>query len=292
MVDMNHQGGELTRYAEAHQQRASAPDRPCKICGAHSPVIDVLDFNKICGPPTAYFQNSKIGVGVEYRRCLRCNFIFTEFFDDFTADLWLTFVYNPDYYNSIDPEYASIRPQQKSQQLRCLLGSPDAGWLGLDYGGGGGRLSQLMRENGYVFDSYDPFGVNTTQEVNRGKYNLCSLFEVAEHAVDPIGVLSEIVEMSSRARLGVLVGTQIHDRQRVQPGHLANWWYAAPRNGHVSLFSRASLARLAASRSLSYFRLARGLHFLYRGYSLLEVTRMQLMGKLRARIGRLISPYL
>src|SRR5215469_1570788 len=291
MLDVNNQGAEaLARYAEAHQQRAAVPDRPCKICGADSRIIDVLDFNKICGAPTAYFQNSKIGVEVEYRQCLRCHFIFTEFFDDFTADLWVTFVYNSDYYNSIDPEYESIRPQQKSYQLRCLLRSPDAGWLGLDYGGGGGRLSQLMRESGYVFDSYDPFGADTTQEVNRGKYNLCSLFEVAEHAVDPIGVLCEVVKMSSRARLGVLVGTQTHDRQHVLPGQLANWWYAAPRNGHVSLFSRASLARLAASRSLSYFGLARGLHFFYRGYSLLEVRRMQLMGKLRARVGRLITP--
>lgn len=291
MADMNNPGGELLkRYAEAQQPRAAAPERPCKICGADSRIIDVLDFNKICGPPTAYFQNSKFGVGVEYRRCLRCNFIFTEFFDAFTADLWVTFVYNPDYYDSIDPEYESIRPQQKSYQLRCLLRSPAAGWLGLDYGGGAGRLSQLMREHGYVFDSYDPFGADTTQEVNRGRYNLCSLFEVAEHAVDPIAVLGEIVAMSSLARLGVLVGTQIHDRQHVQPGHLANWWYAAPRNGHVSLFSRASLARLAASHSLSYFGLARGLHFFYRGYSLLEVRRMQLMGKLRARVGRLMTP--
>jgi hypothetical protein len=228
-------------------------------------------------------------VGVEYRRCRRCNFIFTEFFDQFTADLWVTCVYNSDYYSSIDPEYESIRPQQKSYQLRCLLRSPDAGWLGLDYGGGGGRLSQLMRESGYVFDSYDPFGADTTQEVNRGKYNLCSLFEVAEHAVDPIGVLGEIVKMSSPARLGVLVGTQVHDRQHVQPGHLANWWYAAPRNGHVSLFSRASLVRLAASRALSYFGFARGLHFFYRGYSPLAVRKMQLTGKLRARMGRFIT---
>ena len=290
MVARNNQASHtLASYAEEHQHRAAAPARPCKICGADARIIDVLDFNKICGPPSAHFQNTKLGIGVEYRRCLRCNFIFTEFFDQFTADLWVTFVYNSDYYSFIDPEYESIRPQQKSYQLRCLLRSPNAGWLGLDYGGGGGRLSQLMRESGYVFDSYDPFGADTTQEVNRGKYNLCSLFEVAEHAVDPVGVLGEIVKMSSPARLAVLVGTQIHDRQHVQPGHLANWWYAAPRNGHVSLFSRASLRRLAASRSLSYFGLARGLHFLYRGYSPLEVRRMQLMCKIRARVDRLIT---
>jgi hypothetical protein len=279
----------LARYAAQRQQRASAPNRPCKICAADSCVIDVLDFNKICGPPTAYFENQKVGVGVEYRRCPRCDFIFTEFFDEFTADLWGTFVYNPDYYSSIDPEYESVRPRQESYKLRCLLRSPNAGWVGLDYGGGGGLLSQLMRQSGYVFDCYDPFGADTTQEVNRGNYNLCSLFEVAEHAVDPIGMLGAILRMSSPARLGVLVGTQIHDGRNIQPGHLANWWYAAPRNGHVSLFSKASLARLAASRSLSYLGLARGSHFLYRGYSPLEARRMLLMGKLRARVGRMVG---
>jgi hypothetical protein len=278
----------LARYAAERQHRAAALDRACKICGADSRVIDTLDFNKICGAPTAYFENTKIGVGVEYRRCLRCGFIFTEFFDEFTRDLWVTFVYNSDYYSSIDPEYKSIRPRQKSYQLRCLLRSPNARWVGLDYGGGAGLLSQLMRESGYVFDSYDPFGANTTQEVNWGKYNMCTLFEVAEHAVDPIGVLGEIVRISSPARLGVLVGTEIHDRQHLQPGHLANWWYAAPRNGHVSLFSRASLVRLAGSHSLSYSGLSRGIHFFYRGYSPLEARRMLLMGKLRARVGRIL----
>lgn len=279
----------LARYAEERQHRAAAPDRPCKICGADSRVVDVLDFNKICGPPTAYFENKKVGAGVEYRRCPRCDFIFTEFFDEFTADLWGTFVYNSDYYSSIDPEYRSVRPQQESYKLRCLLRSPNAGWVGLDYGGGAGLLSQLMRQSGYVFDSYDPFGADTTQEVNRGNYNFCSLFEVAEHAVDPIGMLGAILKMSSPTRLGVLVGTQIHDGRNIQTGHLANWWYAAPRNGHVSLFSKASLARLAASRSLSYLGLSRGSHFLYRGYSPLEARRMLLMGKLRARVGRILG---
>jgi hypothetical protein len=279
----------LVRYARERRHRASTLDRPCKICGADSRVIDVLDLNKICGPPTAYFENIKLGVGVEYRKCLRCDFIFTEFFDGFTPDFWVTYIYNPDYYSSIDPEYASVRPRQQSYQLRCLLRSPSAGWTGLDYGGGSGLLSQLMRAHGYVFDSYDPLGANTTHEVNRGRYNFCSLFEVAEHAVDPLGVLGEIVKMSSPARLGVLVSTQVHDGHQVQPGHLANWWYAAPRNGHVSLFSRASLARLAASRSLSYLGLSRGTHFFYRGYSPFEARRLLLMGRLRVRLGRLLG---
>jgi hypothetical protein len=279
----------LARYAAEHQHQLSAAARPCKVCGADSRAIDVLDFNKICGAPDAYFQNRKAGVGVEYRRCLRCNFIFTEFFDAFTPDLWRTFVYNSDYYGSIDPEYELIRPQQKSYQLRCLLRTPKAGWVGLDYGGGGGLLSRLMRERGYLFDTYDPFGANTTREVNRGKYNFCSLFEVAEHAVDPVGVLGEVVRMSSPARLGVLVGTQAHDGKHIRPGQLPNWWYAAPRNGHVSLFSRASLGHLAAACSLSYVGLSRGTHFFYRGYSPLEARKLLLMGRLRARVGRVLG---
>ena len=44
-----------------------------------------------------------------------------------------------------------------------------------------------------------------------------------------------------------------------------NWWYAGPRNGHVSLFSRASLGRLVDPFGLKLGSFNDNLHVLYRG---------------------------
>jgi hypothetical protein len=43
------------------------------------------------------------------------------------------------------------------------------------------------------------------------------------------------------------------------------WWYAAPRNGHISLFSRESLARLGAKQGLNFGSLIPDPHVFWRG---------------------------
>ncbi len=43
-----------------------------------------------------------------------------------------------------------------------------------------------------------------------------------------------------------------------------NWWYAGPRNGHVSLYSRASLAKLVRRFGLKLGSFSESMHVLYR----------------------------
>lgn len=69
---------------------------------------------------------------------------FTDFFDDFTPDNWPTYVYNQDYYERIDQDYGIYQPKTNSKQLECILRSPNAGYLGLDYGGGNRLMSNLL----------------------------------------------------------------------------------------------------------------------------------------------------
>jgi hypothetical protein len=44
-----------------------------------------------------------------------------------------------------------------------------------------------------------------------------------------------------------------------------NWWYASPRNGHVSLYTAPSLQRLSQPLGLSLASFNEGFHLLLRG---------------------------
>jgi hypothetical protein len=43
-----------------------------------------------------------------------------------------------------------------------------------------------------------------------------------------------------------------------------DWWYVAPRNGHISIYSEACLQQLAARHDVKYFSLNDGLHVFFR----------------------------
>lgn len=49
------------------------------------------------------------GILVYYRRCVDCKFIFTDAFDDWTAEQFKAHIYN-DGYKVVDPDYAETRP--------------------------------------------------------------------------------------------------------------------------------------------------------------------------------------
>ena len=272
----------LIEYVKRNYSFIDKKNRPCKICGADSVRFDTLDFNKVCGPTHAYFE-SQTGIQVPYMKCKKCGFIFTVFFDNFTAQDWTDYVYNSNYYEFVDPDYKIIRPQRNAQFLDYLLESSKIGWLGLDYGGGNGLTAQLLIQRGYNFDTYDPFGVNTVKQENIGFYNFCSCFQVAEHSIDPDAMISDILRLCNKDRVVILIGTQTH-KKSLAKGSLASWWYAAPRNGHVSLFSNQSLAMLASRYSLSCFNLSHGIHFLYRGYSIIPIIYMLITAKIRSRL--------
>src|SRR5215471_14636686 len=68
----------------------------CKLCGGFSPPFDSIDFYKYCSP-TNPFAFGFAGVHVDYRRCQDCGFLFTSFFDDWTAEEFAAYVYNTDY---------------------------------------------------------------------------------------------------------------------------------------------------------------------------------------------------
>ena len=184
----------------------------------------------------------------------------------------------------MDPDYNSKRPLSDAKQLSHILASPSRGWVGLDYGGGEGKLSKWLRDNGFNYDSYDPYGSgNSINDQNNKTYNFCSMFEVAEHSPDPIKTFEDVLSLLHPSKFILLVGTHVNDKINMSEG-IKSWWYAAPRNGHVSLYSKKALSLLAYKLNMSYVSISEVTHIFYRGYFLPHVVWIILSGKLRQKI--------
>lgn len=255
------------------------PSCRCKICGGDSFPYDVLDFNKSCESP--YYPVDMSMIPVIYRLCRECGFIFTDFFDDFSDDQWKQYIYNDNYIH-VDPEYKVIRPCENASMLRCFLDRPKQTIIGLDYGGGNGATAALVRQEGWTYDSYDPFGYTDVLPERIGRYNFCSAIEVFEHSPDPSGSLRAILEKATTERLVVVISTLTTDGVVANETRLA-WWYAAPRNGHVSLYSHKSLRALAKQYGLMCTILNSAPFFFTRGYDEREARMLVVKGKLRRR---------
>lgn len=284
---MQEQAGRgLLDYAVARLYEEAGPGQiDCKICEQETESFDLVDFNKSC--MDTLYPKGLIGVPVFYRKCRTCQFIFTTFFDRFTPDQWRLYVYN-DGYADVDPEYAVARPQRNAVEIASLLVGKRKGVIALDFGGGNGRTAELLRRKGWVYDTYDPFGSSNMAKERIGRYNFCSAFEVFEHSPDPVSTLRNILELMSSGRLMILIGTGIND-PAIPLNQRLSWWYAAPRNGHVSLHSRQSLQVLATRFGLEYASVSPGTHLLFRSLTRAEALRMLLRGKVLKRLQNLFS---
>jgi Methyltransferase domain len=265
------------------------PAAACKVCGETAEPFDVVDFQKSCDR-SLYPQGLAV-VPVIYRRCRNCHFIFTDFFDEFTAQQWRAHVYNAAY-AQVDPEYDRVRPRGNAREIVSFLSGRVRETVGLDYGGGNGMTAALLRENGCAFDSYDPYGSTALTPSFAGRYNFCSAFEVFEHSPDPAAALRQILEKAAPGELTIYIGTGIHDGIVTDQTRLS-WWYVAPRNGHVSIYSRRSLQILADRFGLTYFGMwpFRGTHLLTRATSLQVSRRRLVTGKLTKHVRTLLHTW-
>lgn len=132
----------------------------------------------------------------------------------------------------------------------------------LDYGGGTGQLSQALAGVGGTSRSYDRFYDRAAPPSAGEPFDLITAFEVFEHAVDVHGLMREISALSHSSTF-VVFTTLTHDTH-IRRGERINWWYVAPRNGHVSVFSKASLVLLAEQHGWRFGSFNDNQHFLCR----------------------------
>lgn len=211
---------------------------PCKICGTDAALFGVVDFAKHCSE--ARSQRLPLsGTPVYYRRCQLCGFLFTDAFDDWSEANFKADIYN-DRYIEVDPDYRQARPTSCARLVQDFFGARKAELRVLDYGGGDGLLSATLRGSGFLeAQTFDPFVADFARPP-QDKFDIVTCFETLEHMPDPMAGIAAIASSTKEAGL-VLFSTL------VQPSdfemHGVNWWYVGPRNGHVSIFSRAALVR-------------------------------------------------
>ncbi len=280
------QDGELLDRAVAElRQQLYASERACKICQQPSHLFDIVDFGKTAREN--FYPRGLVGVPVLYLKCDGCGFVFTHFFDDFTDEQWRRFVYNEEY-AEVDPAFLGLRPALNARLIEAYLcGRRRARVVGLDFGGGNGATVSLLRNKGWTYDAFDPFGLNDVKAERIGKYNLCSAFEVFEHLPDPVSSLKSILDKATPGRLTIIITTLVHDGVITDDLRLA-WWYAAPRNGHVSLFSHAALRALAGRFGLQLTS-SKGTHLLTRGLSKREASTFLLRGRAASKVMSLVG---
>ncbi|CUW38856.1 conserved protein of unknown function [Magnetospirillum sp. XM-1] len=229
----------------------------CTVCGAPSPLMGVVDFHKSCLERDGQRLGLR-GVPVYYRRCSRCGLVFADTMLRWSDEDFAQRIYNADY-AVVDPEYAEIRPVGNARWLRELLGEGAAGLSVIDYGGGNGRFAAELRAAGMRAATVDPHTSHPAPDFDTA--DLVTAFEVFEHAVRPQRVLDEALALMRPD--GALVFSTLLQSAGFDAQGL-DWWYVAPRNGHVSIHSRTSLTELLRSRGLRLASFSDGLHMAFR----------------------------
>ena len=116
----------------------------------------------------------------------------------------------------------------------------------LDYAGGYGLFTRMMRDKGFDFYNTDKFCQNIfaefqdLKELNGNeKFEMVTAFEVFEHLENPLKEIEEILSYSDN----VFFSTEIIPAEVKTP---EDWWYFIPETGqHVSLYSIDALKFIA-----------------------------------------------
>jgi hypothetical protein len=219
-------------------------------------MFDVVDFNKNCEEVRGTFLPLS-GRPIYYHRCPGCAFTYAPEFQRWSNDDFLRHIYN-DRYVEIDPDYASKRPLNNAKFLSDLFGADKHQIRHLDYGGGNGILSAALSNEGWNSATYDPFPASERALSELGKFNLITAFEVFEHVPDVDALIDNVRALMDDECL-LIFSTLLSDGN-VSPNNRLTWWYASPRNGHVSLFSKQSLTVLAERNQLVFGSFSQGIH--------------------------------
>lgn len=228
----------------------------CPICKTACLPFDVVDLNKSCEEPRGKYL-TPAEYPIYYFLCGACGFCFAPEMYTWDLDKFEALIYNNQYV-LVDPDYLDTRPRANAKNLQTMFPNLPSTVRHLDYGGGNGLFAQLLRESNWESVSYDPFIDRNTSPKQLGKFDLITAFEVFEHVPDVQSLMANLRSLLSKDGL-VLFSTLLSDGN-IQPRQRLSWWYASPRNGHVSLYSRKSLAILAQDSGFNFGSFNDGFH--------------------------------
>jgi SAM-dependent methyltransferase len=235
-----------------------ADPRPveCKVCAGPSPLFGVVDFHKSCIEAQGR-RLAPSGCPIYYRRCQNCGFAFTTAFDAWDQDAFRRHIYNSDYI-VVDPDFVEVRPAGNAKLVASSFPDAKASISILDFGGGEGLFAGRLREEGFTAETYDPF--SSFDRIPNEKFDLITCFEVMEHVPSPKSTVATMVSLL-RDPGAILFSTLVQPAEFESIG--LNWWYASPRNGHISLYSTQALAHLFTPYGMRVASFSPDLHIAY-----------------------------
>lgn len=212
----------------------------------------------LCGCTAVYqFDQPMLGHYIaRYFRCRRCDLLQVE------AAPWLDSVYQ-DAVHPCDVRMVSRNLAMRECCQRIIARYCPQGQRFLDYGGGTGLFTRLMRDAGYEFYRHDAYAPNLFARyfdrqnlpVELRHFDLVTCFEVVEHALDPASIWDELF---TNAPL-LLCSTCLLPEW--PPDRLRNWPYLGSEHGqHLAFYSPRTLAWLA-TRYGKHHHSAGDLHF-------------------------------
>jgi hypothetical protein len=192
---------------------------------------------------------------IQYYLCPRCGFLQTE------EPYWLSESYVSAISDlDLGPINRSITAARIAEGVILHGFDPNARFI--DWGGGYGILTRMMRDLGYDFYWRDPYCENIFAkkfEATEGvKYELMTSFEVFEHIIDPISEITHMLKYSDN-----IIFSNIIKPNRIED--IKSWWYLVPDHGqHVSFYSRPALQSIADRFGLHLVSDNKSLHMLSR----------------------------
>jgi hypothetical protein len=215
---------------------------------------------RACETPTDPFARAQVlgHVDVAYHRCPSCGLVMA------LDPTWLEEAYG-DAIAKLDVGLLDRCQILASVTASVLRAERLRGGRFLDWAGGYGTLTRLMRDRGYDFAHNDPMAVNVFAEGHEvadpsaGRYDLVTAFEVLEHLTDPVASLSPLAAVTDR----MLVTTQVVPSPAPLP---SDWDYYALESGqHITFYTPRSLEVLASRLGYDGVVTSSLVHLFHRG---------------------------
>lgn len=211
----------------------------CKICGSKREKIFT---KKILGKyDTSYFK------------CLNCGFIQTE------KPYWLKESYSSAI-TSVDVSLVNRNIMYSNVVEDIIYEYFDPRKRFLDFAGGYGMFTRIMRDKGFDFYRSDKycenlfakyFDINDLSEKDR-KFELVTAFEFMEHIEDPCQELRHIFSMAN----SFLFATEL-----IPSKNIDDWWYLGTEHGqHISFYTKTSLEKIAQKYDKNFYTNGSALH--------------------------------
>jgi hypothetical protein len=189
----------------------------------------------------------------QYFRCSQCDFLQTE------EPHWISEAYGSAISElDLGPVNRALQGSRLAEATILLWFDSKARFI--DWGGGYGIFTRLMRDKGFDFywrDMYcdNLFAKHFVASPNE-RYELMTCFEVFEHLVDPIAEIEEMLKYSQ----SILFTTTLAPT-KLQSAD--DWWYLAPQTGqHISIYSPKTLRVISEKRNLNLVSDGANVHLL------------------------------